>query len=264
MKAVAIFALRNEELYIETVIRHLIRQGIKMAVIDNGSEDKTLEICQRYYPEHVEVILQYPFDGLFRLEKLLEEKERLRRTHDADWIIHHDADEIMQSNVQGETLLEALIRIDRMGFQAVNFDEFVFVYESNTARYEGTDFTETMDWYYFFKPAKPFRIRAFRNDLQVSNVYSAGHLLPLDMIRLYPESLVHRHYISLSRDHAKRKYLSRKFDPAALARKWHWSRVIINEKSLDAPAMTRLKRFDRSQAQLDRSMPYKKHFWQWK
>lgn len=263
INVVAILAVRNEALYMERVIEHLIAQGIDLAIIDHDSEDETRAICERYHPGPVRLILHEPFHGVCDLERMLEIKEELRRTLKTDWVIHHDADELMESPRRGETLREAIHRVDRAGYDAINFDEYLFVYETNEVSYEGTDYFQTMRHYYFFEPEKIRLVRAFRNDLPVTNISSGGHRLPLDSVNLHPENFILRHYISFSRDYAQRKYLSRVFRPDLVARGWHRNRVNIAEKDLAAPPLERLSRVNGSGDIVDRSRPYLKHFWEW-
>ena len=77
-------------------------------------------------------------------EAILRRKDSFRQSVDADWFIHHDADEIMHSSRPGETLLEAIARIDREGYNAIDFDEFVFVHENDSVDYEGQNYYEKM------------------------------------------------------------------------------------------------------------------------
>jgi len=40
--------VRNNEEIIGEVIEYLISQGLELVVLDNGSTDKTYEICEKY------------------------------------------------------------------------------------------------------------------------------------------------------------------------------------------------------------------------
>ena len=261
---VAILAIRNEELYIRKCINHLINEGIKIVVIDNGSDDHTLHICREFYPDSILLIERVPYTGCFDLKRLLEKIQQLRKSLNTDWILYQAADEILQSNIRNETLHDAIRRIDGLGYDAINFDEFVFIPESNEKRYGGTDYYRKMRYYYFFEPFKPRLIRAFKNALTVDNIYSGGHLLPIDKIKLYPENLILRHYVCLSFEHARSKYGSREFSEEALKKGWHYNRCNIDETKLVAPSMHRLMKIDWSSPdELDRTNPVKEHFWQW-
>ena len=46
---------------------------------------------------------------------------------ETDWVIHLDADEIMHTYRRGESLNEASHRLDAVGWNVANFDEFVFL-----------------------------------------------------------------------------------------------------------------------------------------
>jgi hypothetical protein len=88
----------------------------------------------------------------FDLRAVLRAKEKLAREINADWFIHHDADEIREAPAPYKTLREAICAVDREGYNAINFDEFVFVPTSDNDSFEGTDYPKTMRYYYFFEP----------------------------------------------------------------------------------------------------------------
>ena len=68
--------------------------------------------------------------------------------------------------------------MDAAGFDAVNFNEFVFVYEDDAVSYVGTDYVEAMKSYYHFAPQPIRLVRAFRAGLPVDNLESGGHFMP--------------------------------------------------------------------------------------
>ena len=66
-----------------------------------------------------------PYKGHFSLLDQCRFQEGLAREIEADWFIHHDADEIRESDLGGaQTLRQAISEIDAGGFTAINFDEF--------------------------------------------------------------------------------------------------------------------------------------------
>ncbi|MFC1664144.1 glycosyltransferase family 2 protein [Pseudomonadota bacterium] len=264
VRVVAILAVRNEIVYIRRCIQHLIEQGIKVAVIDNESTDGTPDICSEFSPEDVIEMQIYPFNGVYEWEKLLIAKDQLRRKLDADWIIHQDADEFLWSNRVGESLQEALARAAQQNYDAVNFDEFVFIPDSQNISYDRTDFVKCMNSFYFFEPVFPNRILAFSNSLLVDNVSSGGHTLPMDQIRLFPQNMVLRHYIFLSRQHAIQKYERRVYRKAELQKGWHSNRVNVDWAKLTMPDKCILQDSSGNlEGELTKSQPMTKHFWDW-
>jgi glycosyltransferase involved in cell wall biosynthesis len=264
VKAVAILAVRNEALYIRRCIRWLLGQGVQVVVIDNESTDDTRAICAEFRADEVLGITSYPYNGHYPWRGLLQEKNRVRKQLDADWVIHQDADEILASNRPGESLHEALCRADRQGYDAVNFNEFVFIPDSPEKSYERSDYLQAMRFYYFFEPYAPRLVRAFKNCLAVDNVSSGGHAPPLEAVRLFPENMTLRHYIFLSVAHGREKYHSRVYAEEELALGWHGNRVRIRERRLVPPPVTTLERATGClQAQLSVANPRLAHYWEW-
>ena len=264
MNITAILHVRNEALYIRRCIEHLIEQGVQVAIIDNESTDETVEVCRSFSPGEVVRIETVPFTGVLDLRRLLEAVHRLRRRLAADWIVYQGADEILMSHQPGETLRQAIERVDRLGFDAINFDEFVFVPEADDSRYEGTDYRQTMRSYYFFEPAKTRLVRCFKNSLEEDNIESGGHFFPPESIELYGSNFVLRHYICLSMEHARSKYGARAFPQEALERGWHHNRVDIPPSRFQAAAGHRFNRLaPNSMEPLRTDSPEKLHFWEW-
>lgn len=49
MKSVcAIVAVRNEAVYLNTLLTYLCKQGVEVIIIDNGSTDGSIEIAETY------------------------------------------------------------------------------------------------------------------------------------------------------------------------------------------------------------------------
>jgi hypothetical protein len=127
MKVVAIIAARNEGRHIERCCPHLVKHGVKFAIIDNCSTDDTRDGVGRFADHGLVHLETHAYDSFYDWIALLKRKEELSRHLDADWFMHLDADEIPESPVRGEPFLERLRRVDAEGYLAVNFDEFVFV-----------------------------------------------------------------------------------------------------------------------------------------
>lgn len=117
---------------------------MQVATADNKSTNETVDICESFASGEVVYIETVPFTGVLDLQLLLEAVHRLRRRLAADWIVYQGADEILMSHQPDETLRQAIERVDSLGFDAINFDEFVFVPETDDSRYEGTDYPQTM------------------------------------------------------------------------------------------------------------------------
>jgi hypothetical protein len=261
MRVVAILAVRNERPHLSNCLSHLVENGIDFAVVDNGSTDGSTELLHdaRFAP-HLAGYHYVPFTGVFVWEEILLAQEQLVRTIDTDWIVLQAPDEIMHSNVPGETLASAIERLDAQGFDVINFDEFVFlpIDHDYIPDHYGI---QPLRHYYFWKPS----MRAWKKALNLSNVAGAGHFLSGADFRLSPETLVNRHYIFRDQAHAYEKYSKRIFDAKELARGWHFDRFQQPVTNFAFPPADQLECLaspeDRN---LSRSHPHETHYWRWR
>lgn len=263
MVVTAILCIRNEEAYLANCLRHLVRNGVRFGIIDNGSTDASAEIYRsREFADHLVATLELPFEGHFSLAEQLRQKMALIDIIDTDWVIHLDADEVMHSDRPAETLSEALTRLGADGWNVVNFDEFVFlpVKHDYVPDVQGE---QRMDLYYFFEPHTPRLMRAWRKACGFSPVENGGHALEGANVRMAPNHLALRHYIFRNQEHAMSKYSARTFAPSDLARGWHINRINQPPASFLFPSPTNLKRLAfPTDHNLDRSDPWPVHYWQ--
>ena len=63
MRCVAVILVRNGVDYIERCIKHLIENGIEMAVIDQSSDDGTYEMCQKFMEDGVFLLKRIEYPG---------------------------------------------------------------------------------------------------------------------------------------------------------------------------------------------------------
>ena len=128
LRILAIVAIRNEAAYIANCLRHLIRNGVDVAVIDNESTDGSQSIyLSAEFSDSLKAVKHLPFKGAFHLEQALSAKQALIDELETDWVIHIDADEIMHSYREGETLRASIERVNSAGYNAIDFNEFVFL-----------------------------------------------------------------------------------------------------------------------------------------
>ena len=122
----AILCVRNEEGYLRTCLERLVRQGIRLAVIDNASDDGTAGIIDEY-SGHVLHREWMPWDGSMDLAGMLEAVAAVAKTITKGWIVHQAPDEALDGEHPTESLRDAIDRIDRTEATVINFDEFVFL-----------------------------------------------------------------------------------------------------------------------------------------
>ncbi len=264
MNIVAVLAFRNEEYYLGNCARHLIRNGIRIAAVDNDSTDGSKLILQHAdIRDHVIAYDVIPYEGRYRWKPILERKMQIAASLDADWIIHVDADEIMHSYHPDETLASAIARIAETGCTVVNMDEFVFLpVERDYVRdYPGM---QPLIHYYFFEPQPCRLMRAWKNERGVSMVQSGGHIVSGSSGAIAGESLALRHYPFRNQAHAYEKYINRCYCPDELQLGWHWNRVNNPPEVFRFPTVTSLKRLQHpGSRRLDKSCPRDRHYWQW-
>lgn len=262
LKIVAIIAIRNEEAVLANCLRHLNKEGIRYAVIDHGSSDRSAEILQSAeFSAHLLLYEHLPYRDVYDLDELLAAKQRLISRLSADWIIHHDADEMMHSYEKGELLVEAISRTAAQGYNVINFDEFVFLPIEEEYSENVPGFPPILT-YYFHEPQKHRLMRAWKSGLQATHL--AGHRLIGEHVRLAPESLALRHYIFRSQEHAFQKYQQRRFAQGNIEKGWHRNRVNQDLRRFKFPAASELQKLHcPERRKISREMPRRTHYWQW-
>lgn len=261
MNVVALLTIRNEELYLERCLDHLISQGIKVFLTDNGSTDRSLDIAKKFLGRGVIRIDHLPYQGNFEWLKVLRNKERAAGAIEADWFIHHDADEIREAPAPYTSLLEGIQHADRKGYNAIDFDEFVFLPVNDRDDHESGDYVDQMKYYYFFRPQEFHRINAWkRTSKPLCLTCSGGHRVEFKNRKVFPVKFTLRHYIALSREHAIKKYsVSRVYSPFETdVLGWHGPRAGFLPKNLRLPSPDRLKIVG-SGGHWDRSEPWTSH-----
>jgi Glycosyl transferase family 2 len=264
-EVVAVIAVRNEQAYLGNLLRYLKANGVKFAIIDNQSGDDTPAIIRRTeYSSHLVDVKTLPFHGSFNLQEQLEAKMALTEGLPADWIIHHDADEILHSFHEGETLQEAIARVDREGFNVVDFEEFVFLPLEQEYVIECDGF-QPMKTYYHFRPAAvPRLMRAWKRSGGLSMTHSGGHALTGPSVAVAPKKMALRHYMFRNQSHAYSKYAERVFRSDELSRGWHRDRHMQSSDRFAFPLPQALHRLDDPASRdLRVDKPYQVHYWRW-
>jgi glycosyltransferase involved in cell wall biosynthesis len=243
-RIVALLTCRNESLYLGRCLQHLYEQGIETCFIDNESTDDSLEIARSFKKKGVFRIEKQPYNGYFDLVEQLKLKEILASDIDADWFIHHDVDEIREAPIQFKNLYQGILEADKKGYNAINFDEFVFLPTSDEMSFEGEDYVKKMRNYYYFAPIENRRINAWKKlNIKIDLISHGGHRINFEGIKIYPDNFILRHYIVLSRDHAIRKYYTdRVFSQDEIKdRGWHGARITFTPDKLKFPTTGMLK-----------------------
>lgn len=260
MRVVALLASYNEERFIAGCLEHLFAQGVEAYLIDNCSTDRTVEIAERYLGRGLIGIESFPRDGgVYRWGAILERKEELAATLEADWFMHADPDEYRLPPHSGITLARAFAQIDRNGYNAVNFLEFTFLPTREAPDHDHPRFRQTMRWYYPFVRRFPQRRNAWkRQPERVKLAQTGGHRVWFPDLHMYPESFKMRHYLFLSVPHAIDKWVNKNYDLAEIEKGWHHSRNSLTPANIALPSQKEL-RYYTSDGELDPSEPLREH-----
>ena len=179
-----------------------------------------------------------------------------------DRVVHLDADEVMHSDCEGETLNAALARLDAGGWNAANFDEFVFLPIEHDYVQEAPGDQPIAHYYFFRSPGAAPDAGLEESERLFLESEHGGHLLTGPDLRLAPEHLALRHYMVRSQEHAFVKYTTRVFAADDLERGWHQARLNQEADTFRFPPAAVLRRLpDVGQRSLDRTEPWNVHYW---
>jgi hypothetical protein len=242
LRIVAMIQAYNERRFIAPCIEHLRTQGVDVYLIDNESTDDTVAIAERYLGKGVIGIESLPRAGGFELKQQCRRQEELAADLDADWLIHHDVDEMRVSPTRGQTLAEAIREADEAGFNAIDFIEFAFVPTLEASDHDHPSFALTMRSYYPFRPWVPHRLNAWkRQDEPVELESSAGHVVGFPGLQVSPRPLFMRHYLFLNVEHALDKFVRREFAEEEVASGWYGWRATVTAEDIRLPSASQLR-----------------------
>ncbi len=226
IKACAILATYNEADIIEESVTKLIAGGADVFVIDNGSTDRTAEILAPYVGRGVVDIRTVKFheDGreIYDWTSILRMKEALSKELGFDWYLHVDADEIRYSPWPHLSLLEGLDRVDRSGYNLINFKLFNFRLTQDIP--VSDDYERDMPDYSAGEYFNQYQVKAWKAHPDIDIAGFGGHIARRPDARIYPVRFIHKHYPVRSLEHGKRKILQerkQRFSNAEKQRGWH-------------------------------------------
>jgi hypothetical protein len=227
-RVVAFAGAYNEEDVIVPFLDHTIAQGVDVCLLDNWSTDRTAERAARFLGRGLIAILKFPSNGPVRTHEwrnMLTRKAELAHQTEADWFIHVDPDEIRESPWPGLTLREALFRVDREGFNAVDHTCLVF-HPTGGGFCPNVSLQSQFSHFEFgTRPGHFLQIKAWKRQPEpVDCASSGGHEVRFAGRRVYPFKFLLRHYPIRSQEHGERKiYRDRlpRFSPALRQVGWH-------------------------------------------
>jgi len=125
MKIIGMLPVFNDEDIIHEVLEHLISQEIQIVILDNGSTDKTYEICKPFLGKGVLLLEQFETSS-YQWDTILRMLYDMALVHSPDWVIRSDSDELLESGIPNRNLKDAIEQIDSEGFNLIQFDRFDF------------------------------------------------------------------------------------------------------------------------------------------
>ena len=221
-RILALVTCRNAAPTLGALLKNLDAHGADVIVIDNGSTDATRAIAEAAKDGPVKAIHDDPFRGYFDLTRQLHLKRDLIRKAHADWIIHADADEFLDSPTGG-ALRDYLAEVPSH-VTAFVCDEDMYLPEDDLAQHGAEDFETTMRGRVKMieRNAKE---RVFRASARLDRwLDTGGHSVTDGGLARAKEHLPLRHYFALSLDQVRAEYLSRVYAPHDLAKFWHGAR----------------------------------------
>jgi glycosyltransferase involved in cell wall biosynthesis len=207
-KIAAIIHAYNEADVLPETVRHLVDQGVEVHYFDNWSTDGSWEIVQALMTEgSVKNCERFPGDPSDNYEwhKQLTKTSEYAKTLDAEWVMHHDADEIRISPWDGVKLNEAIAHIDALGFNAIDFTVIDFRFIENGPRGEAP-YQESLTHFEFGRrPGHFLQVKCWKNASQVDLANSGGHDASFGDRNIYPIKFLLKHYPLRNKPQANKK-----------------------------------------------------------
>jgi hypothetical protein len=262
-KVIAIISAFNEGDIISPVIRHLTENGIDVYLLDNHSTDDTVSQAAQWLGKglmHIEIFPQSSEEAdKFQWAAILRRKEELAGTLQANWFIHHDADEIRESPWPGLNLKQAIQWVDTFGYNCIDFQVLNFVPVDDGFR-SGADPKTYFKFYEDALEVDRVQRKAWKTtSAPVSLVTSAGHEAQFQDRRVFPIQFLLRHYPIRGQTHGTKKvFRERKvrFLTTERSQGWHVQYdPILDESHSFLKDPSSLVPFDLDRVQLELMLP---------
>ncbi len=227
-RVIAVIAAYNEEDVIIPVINQLNQEGIEVYLIDNWSTDETYQRAKSLMGKGLIGLERFPIDGPSPVDDwvaILKRKEELCQELDADWFIHHDADEFRESPWKGICLRDAIYWVDQQGYNAIDFTVLNFPPIDNNYQ-PGTSFIDYFKYFELGKnPGHFVQIKSWKKTRERVNLHdSGGHRADFSARKIYPYKFLLRHYPIRSQSHGEKKIFQerkQRYDPLEVKKGWH-------------------------------------------
>jgi len=161
-------------------------------------------------------------DGSDTAREAVRQAVELAARLDADWFIHHDADEFREGPWPGVSLADAIARVDREGYNAIDFALLDFRPTAEQPDASG-DPREALVFYETGAAFNRPQVKCWKKAPgPVDLVTSGGHDVAFDGRRVYPLRFLLRHYSVRSAEHgARKRMVERPYRDDERRRGWH-------------------------------------------
>jgi len=197
----------NESDIIESVVVHLLSQGIQLVILDNGSTDGSFESCSRFLGRGVSSLEQLATDRL-DFDLLIAKLYEMALKQRPDWVLLSAADEFLESPYAHLSLQGAIELEDRGGYNMVQFNNFEFWPTEKDENSHESDVRKRLKYYTF---NDNLQFRAWKACPGITVTGTVGHypIFPDKVkVRIPRTKYVLRHYRIRSYQHGLRKVFS--------------------------------------------------------
>jgi glycosyltransferase involved in cell wall biosynthesis len=226
-RVAAIMTAYNEQDIVRPTIERLLADGIRVHVIDNWSTDATTARIDDLVQRGAISIERFPSDGpssSYEWARLLSRVSEVAASLDADWCIHHDVDQRRDSPWRGMRLRDAIYRVDRWGFNAIDHTLLEFRPVDNGFR-DGTEPSEYFRRFEWVPSAGAPHVQSWKNQQPVDLASSGGHDVSFSKRRVFPYNFLLRHYPIRSQQHGEQKVFRERqsrYTTQEIDRGWHY------------------------------------------
>jgi hypothetical protein len=228
LRITAIIAAYNEADIIAQTVGDLVRQGIAAHVLDHHSTDGTAAALEPFAKSGLVCIESFPAavppgDDRFHWTQMLTRKEQLARELDAEWFIHHDADEFRESPWPHLTLRDGIALVDRLGYNAIDFA--VLNFWPTEDGFDGT--SDIREAFQYYEPAEAFdrrQVKCWKKSERVDLASTGGHEAQFPSRQVFPVRFILRHYPVRGQAHGTRKVFAERkarFSDEERQKGWH-------------------------------------------
>jgi len=237
-KVCAIMPVFNEEDIIYESVTKLIRSGIDVFIIDNECTDATIKNVEHLVGKGVidikPLVTREEGQHVYKLESILEEIENISKILDYDWFIFVDADEIRYSPWPELSLLEGIEKVDKHGFNLINFKLFNFRITEDYIK--ENDYESSMEYYSKTDSNANIQIKSWKKTDHIYLKKYGGHIAERDNPSLFPVKFIHKHYPIRSIEHGLKKLQDERISKYSTSEKnkgWHSHYLNVNFDTLE-------------------------------